>query len=140
MELLKLAWRGFLRFRGNRRHLTLIIIVGFFFSVFFLSLFGSLVENQRSYWGKTLLGTGSIVSKNRILLFQPSLRSAFGLSRWVVSATLPSLCRSPGLTTVYTGHTVRIFGYRFSVRGGTRAIECLDRRIHRRDCRIQGCT
>ncbi len=63
MNLLKLAWRGFLRFRSERRHLTIIIIVGFFFSVFFLSLFGSLLENQRSYWGDTLLGSGSIVSE-----------------------------------------------------------------------------
>lgn len=64
MELLKLAWRGFLRFRSKRRHLTIILIVGFFFSVFFLTLFGSLLENQRSYWGDTLLGTGSVISKN----------------------------------------------------------------------------
>lgn len=63
MKLLKLAWRGFLRFKSKRRHLTIILIVGFFFSVFFLTLFGSLMENQRSYWGDTLLGSGSIVSE-----------------------------------------------------------------------------
>ena len=61
---LKLAWRGFLRFRTKRRHLTIILIIGFFFSVFFLSLFGSLLENHRAYWGGTLLGSGTIVPEN----------------------------------------------------------------------------
>lgn len=63
MRLLKLAWRGFLRFKGKRRHLTVILIAAFFFSVFFFSLFGSLLGNQRAYWGDNLLGSGSIVSR-----------------------------------------------------------------------------
>ncbi len=64
MKFFKLVLRGFLRFKGKRRHLTVILISGFFFSVFFLSLFGSLLENHRSYWGETLLGSGSIVSRD----------------------------------------------------------------------------
>ncbi len=62
MRLLKLAWRGFFRFKSKRRHLTVILIAAFFFSVFFFSLFGSLLANQRTYWGDNLLGSGSIVS------------------------------------------------------------------------------
>lgn len=59
----------------------------------------------------------SIVEGDRIRPTRPGSRVVHGGSRWNGSTTPHSLSRSTVLTTVYTGHTVRICGYRLGVQG-----------------------
>lgn len=57
---LKLAGKGFNKFRKRRRNLTLLLIGGFFILIVTFSLFSSIFANQQSYWGDLMLGSGVI--------------------------------------------------------------------------------
>lgn len=61
---LKIAFKGFLKFRKKRKNLTLVLIGAFFLILFLISLFTTLFSNIEDYWGKMLLGDGAIVLKD----------------------------------------------------------------------------
>lgn len=57
---LKLAIKGFKKFRKRRRNLTLLLIGAFFILIITFSLFSSIFANHQSYWGDLMLGSGVI--------------------------------------------------------------------------------
>ena len=57
---LRLAGKGFKKFRKRRRNLTLLLIGAFFILIVTFSLFASIFANQQSYWGDLMLGSGVI--------------------------------------------------------------------------------
>ena len=64
LTYLKITFKSFLKFRKKRKSLTLVLSGAFFLIFFLISLFSTLFYNIEEYWGKMLLGTGSIVLSN----------------------------------------------------------------------------
>ncbi len=61
---LKIVLKGFLKFRKKRKNLTLVLAGAFFLIFFIISLFNTVFSNIEDYWGKMLLGEGTIVAKD----------------------------------------------------------------------------
>ena len=83
---IKLAWRGFLKFRRRRRHLTLVLSGSSFLIFLFFSIFSTLLANQKDYWGKTLVGTDTVIlRRDRVydILKPPGADEYFSLADFV---------------------------------------------------------
>lgn len=63
MELLRIAYSGFKKYRKRRKNLTVILIGSYFLCYFFISLFTTINNNLWTYWVKDFIGGDIIVSQ-----------------------------------------------------------------------------
>lgn len=100
LHYLKLAWKGFYRFRKKRRNLTIILVCIFFLMCFFTNIFFTLFNNMEKYWLETMVGGDLIVAKTekRLNIFRPiESESYFNYSQFKEKYNISGKIHSPRL-------------------------------------------
>lgn len=64
MALLRIAYRGFMKYRKRRNNLTVVLSGAFFLVFFFISFFATIHQNLWRYWIQDFIGGDLIVSRN----------------------------------------------------------------------------